>query len=330
MGEHESDMSKVLCLLAAVLACNAVPEIAFPAGSALINDDVHINFLNSHNSTWVAGTNDRFENMSYDEARGLLSTDLTHISEHMDSVLDQSVYDAMTDVVPDSFDATQQWGDKIHPIRDQQRCGSCWAFSASEVLSDRFSIASKKSTPVLSPEDLVQCDTSDMGCQGGRLASAWSYIVNTGLVTDSCDPYTSGSGTSGTCSKKCADGSSWTPSKAKTSFAINGVENMQKEIMTNGPIQVAFKVYKSFMSYKSGVYQKHFWELVPEGGHAVKVVGWGTDSGTDYWLVANSWNTSWGLQGFFKIARGDNQCGIETMGPPYAGMLAVAANTVVV
>ena len=68
---------------------------------------------------------------------------------------------------------------------------------------------------------------------------------------------------------------------------------------------------------------KKFYELLPEGGHAVKIVGWGTEDGTDYWLVANSWNTSWGLEGFFKIARGGDQCGIETMGPPYAGMPAV-------
>merc|ERR1711988_64141 len=94
---------------------------------------------------------------------------------------------------------------------------------------------------------------------------------------------------------------------------------------------VAFKVYKSFMSYTTGVYQKHWYEILPEGGHAVKVVGWGTENSTnfvgepkstDYWLVANSWNTTWGLQGFFKILRGKDHCGIETMGPPYAGMPA--------
>merc|ERR1719238_859041 len=54
---------------------------------------------------------------------------------------------------------------------------------------------------------------------------------------------------------------------------LDGNSNLQKELMTNGPIQVAFKVYKSFMSYKSGVYQKSFWEFMPEGGHAVKFTG---------------------------------------------------------
>merc|ERR1712046_361457 len=105
---------------------------------------------------------------------------------------------------------------------------------------------------------------------------------------------------------------------------------LQNEMSTNGPIQVAFKVYRSFMSYKSGVYQKQSWELYPEGGHAVKMIGWGSESGTDYWLVANSWGTTqWGEGGFFKIKRGNNECGIETMGPPYAGLPA-ASSTVVV
>merc|ERR1719497_83754 len=79
-------------------------------------------------------------------------------------------------------------------------------------------------------------------------------------------------------------------------------------------------VYKSFMSYKSGVYKKHFWEFLPEGGHAVKIIGWGTEAGQDFWLVANSWGTTWGLEGYFKMARGINACGMESMGPPYAGL----------
>lgn len=61
--------------------------------------------------------------------------------------------------------------------------------------------------------------------------------------------------------------------------------------------------------YKSGVYIRQ--SILPMGGHAVKIIGWGTENGTDYWLIANSWNTEWGLNGFFKIRRGTNECGIE-------------------
>jgi len=187
-------------------------------------------------------------------------------------------------------------------------------------LSDRVAIATGKPSAVLSPEDMVSCDGGDMGCKGGLLNQAWKYLTNTGVVTDSCFPYTAGNGYAPECETECVNGESFTKTKATTSYAIQGVTNMQREIMTNGPIQVAFMVYRSFMSYKSGVYHKHWNEFLPEGGHAVKMVGWGTENGVDYWLVANCWSTFWGLDGFFKIKRGSDESGIESRGPPYAGM----------
>lgn len=299
-------------------------------GKSLVNDPAHIERLNSvEGSTWTAASSDFFEGLSFDDARVILGTDLSHISNHLNEVLDDVVYDAIgNDTIPASFDATSQWAGLVHSIRNQEQCGSCWAFSAAEVLSDRVAIATKKASPPLSPEDMVSCDTSDMGCSGGRLPAAWKYLQNTGIVTDRCFPYTAGGGTAPACPNKCVDSETWSQSKVKasTAYAIHGVTNMQKEIMTNGPIQVAFKVFKSFMSYKTGVYQKHFYEIIPEGGHAVKIVGWGTDTGVDYWKVANSWDTTWGEDGFFRILRGKDQCGMETMGPPYAGMPAVPVN----
>jgi len=313
----------MLSLLASSLSLP--DEILRPTDASRINDATHIDFLNSHNASWVAGKNERFSGLSYSDARVLLGTGLSGFEDVEVKTLSDADYVGISDAdVPDTFDARTKWSGLIHPIRDQQRCGSCWAFSAAEVLTDRASIAAGKSTPVLSPEDMVSCDKTDMGCQGGQLRTAWNYLKNTGIVSDACFPYAAGSGTAPSCPSKCANGETWASSKvkAKSVYAIKGVANMQKEIMTNGPIQVAFNVYKSFMSYKSGVYSKHWYELLPEGGHAVKIVGWGTDNGTPYWLVANSWNTSWGLDGFFKIKRGDNQCGIESRGPPYAGLAA--------
>jgi len=226
--------------------------------------------------------------------------------------------------VPASFDARTRWPGLIHPIRDQQGCGSCWAFSTSEVLADRIAIASNKPSPVLSVEDMVSCDTGNKGCTGGQFPMAWRYLQTKGVVSEACFPYTAGGGTAPACQNQCVDRESWTRSKvyARNSYAVNGVVNMQKELMTNGPIQVGFLVYKSFMAYKSGVYQKRFWEFSPMGGHAVKLVGYGTDGNADYWLVANSWNTVFGIDGSFKIKRGSNECGMEELGPPSAGMPA--------
>lgn len=209
--------------------------------------------------------------------------------------------------VPASFDARDQWGSCVHNIRDQASCGSCWAFGSSEALSDRFCIASSGAVDVvLSPQDLVSCDSSNMGCNGGYLNKAWDYLANTGIVTDSCKPYTSGNGSVETCSTECSSGEAYKKYKCKSGSVVNPrtVANIKAELSTNGPLEGAFTVYADFLNYKSGVYQ-HTYGL-PKGGHAIKVLGYGSENGVDYWLCANSWGTSWGENGFFRIKQGDS------------------------
>ena len=82
---------------------------------------------------------------------------------------------------------------------------------------------------------------------------------------------------------------------------------IQQEIQKFGPVETAITVYQDFMNYKSGVYQHIYGDLI--GGLAIKCIGWGTERGVDYWLMANSWGKNWGENGFFKIRRGD--CGVD-------------------
>jgi len=97
-----------------------------------------------------------------------------------------------------------------------------------------------------------------------------------------------------------------------SAYAVSSdVSTIQREIMRNGPLTVGFMVYADFPHYKGGVYKHVVGKQL--GGHAVKLLGWGTEDGQDYWLCANSWNTNWGLGGFFKIARGTNEGMIEQM-----------------
>jgi cathepsin B len=92
----------------------------------------------------------------------------------------------------------------------------------------------------------------------------------------------------------------------------NDEKQIQMEIMKNGPVQTAFDVYEDFLNYKSGVYEHKSGKGV--GGHAVKIIGWGVDKDTSakYWLISNSWNTDWAEDGFFRILRGKDECGIES------------------
>lgn len=215
--------------------------------------------------------------------------------------------------VPESFDGRTQWPGCIHEIRNQGQCGSCWAFAGSEVLSDRFCIASGgKVNVVLSPQDPVSCDTSNYGCNGGYLLNQWQYMVKTGIVTDACFPYVSGTGSVPACPSTCP-GTSQPMANFKhkaSKFYTVASANIQQDVMTNGPVEAAFYVYRDFMQYTSGVYQHTSGAFL--GGHAVKIIGWGVSSGTPYWIIANSWGETWGMKGFFWMLRGKNECGIES------------------
>lgn len=278
------------------------------------------------NPTWKAGYNKRFANKSKEELKAMLGAKL-------DKKFDAPIAYPQTQpgALPDTFDARTQWPQcpLIGFIRDQSQCGSCWAVSSSAAMGDRSCITSNGQQQLyLSDEDVMTCCTScGSGCEGGYPLMAWEWWTRTGVVTggpydsnQGCQPYAiSPTATreppTPACEKSCEKGYSvsYTNDKHKgsTYYAVgNGVTGMQQELFSNGPIVSAFTVYEDFYSYVSGVYQHKYGEEV--GGHAVKIVGWGTENNTPYWLVANSWNASWGIDGFFKIIRGTNDCGFES------------------
>lgn len=218
--------------------------------------------------------------------------------------------------LPTSFHIQDKWPQCLHPIRDQEACGSCWAFAATEVLSDRFCIATNSTiNVVLSPQDLVSCDWTNFGCNGGEVEESWEYLKKEGVVTDECLPYASGKDRfNRLCpfpfleeGHKCKNGTfiKYKVSSHKPYYTIGDAKTT---LFNEGPIEAAFGIYSDFPSYKGGVYRQTSEQLL--GHHTVKVIGWGVDTdGTEYWIAANSWNVNWGENGFFRIAFG--QSGFE-------------------
>jgi len=290
-------------------------------------DSEIIKIINSNQkSTWKAATN-QFSNWSIKEIQQkLVSTSVGRnipYNSHQLKII-STHQQQNPSKLPIEFDSRKKWPKCIHPVRDQAHCGSCWAFGASESFSDRLCIASNGTVNVvLSPQDLVSCDWLNFGCNGGMLTTAWMYMYHSGVVSEKCFPYASQSGDAPSCPSYCINNSTvqFTDNKyfLSTYYYVGTVllyweraEKIAEEIQNGGPIEVAFSVYEDFLSYKSGIYKYTTGSFL--GGHAVKAVGWGVDNSTNtpYWIIQNSWNTTWGEDGFFRILRGVNEVGIES------------------
>lgn len=246
-------------------------------------------------------------------------------------------FDKIRDDLPEEYDPRKEHPecDSLSEIRDQAKCGSCWAFGAAETMTDRLCLHSKGQIHTrVSPLELITCCGScGYGCQGGYPSAAFSYwksrgIPSGGLYGDknSCKPYflpecddhmhkCHDYAETPDCENKCIDEYPKTVDEDRTfatsAYSIRGERSIMQELIENGPVEGAFDVYEDFGNYESGVYQHVTGSYL--GGHAIKILGWGvTPEGVKYWLIANSWNSRWGENGYFRMLRGEDECGIES------------------
>ncbi|KAK4273342.1 hypothetical protein QN277_021765 [Acacia crassicarpa] len=297
---------------------------SFKLNSHILQESITKQVNENPKAGWKAAMNPRFSNYTVGQFKQLLGVKPT-LEKDLSST--PVVTHSKSLKLPNEFDARTAWSkcSTIGRILEQGHCGSCWAFGAVESLSDRFCIHFGMNIS-LSVNDLLACCgfLCGSGCNGGYPLFAWRYLVHHGVVTEECDPYFDDIGCSHPgcepgyptprCVRKCVNRNQfWRKSKhyGANAYRINSDPNdIMAEVYKNGPVEVSFTVYEDFAHYKSGVY-KHI-TGVTLGGHAVKLIGWGTtDEGEDYWLLANQWNRSWGDDGYFKIRRGTNECGIE-------------------
>ena len=224
--------------------------------------------------------------------------------------------DVTTLSIPDSVDWVKAGA--VTPVKNQGQCGSCWSFSTTGALEGAYFNANGI-LDSFSEQQLVDCDNrqnggKDMGCNGGLMDNAFSWIKkNGGLCTEEDYPYVSGNTrTPGTCQTSCGlvDGS-----KIVSFYDVppSSDEDMMLALGKQ-PVSIAIEAdQQSFQLYKSGVFTGSCGTKLD---HGVLAVGYGSLNGEDYYLVKNSWGTTWGQNGYIMLGRGDEynngngQCGM--------------------
>jgi len=197
---------------------------------------------------------------------------------------------------------------KVTGVKNQGSCGSCWSFSTTGSLEGAYSIkyGTLKS---FSEQELVSCDTTDYGCNGGWMDTAFDWVKsNKGLASEDDYPYASSSGTAPACKT-----SGYTVDSKVAPTSYTDVKKSVSALMSavaQQPVSIAIQANQaSFQSYSSGVLTGRCGTNLD---HGVLLVGYGTwTDGTDYWKVKNSWGTTWGMDGYILIERSDSdKCGV--------------------
>ena len=275
----------------------------------LENFTIAHNWINEHNASgasWVAGHN-QFSDWSHAEYKAILGY----------AGRSETEVRAAPKVFDTSANAdTVNWvtAGAVTPVKDQGQCGSCWAFSSTGGLEGAHFVATGTLLS-FSEQQLVDCayiKYGNYGCNGGLQENAYKYYeAGYKAELESVYPYTSGTGTKGSCQYSASSATAVDVSNY-TNVTPDNVDQM-KAALNQQPLAVSIEADKfCFQTYKSGVLNN------PNCGtnldHAVLAVGYGTDATAgDYWLVKNSWGTSWGESGYIRLAivDGEGTCGVQ-------------------
>jgi len=194
----------------------------------------------------------------------------------------------------------------VTPVKDQKSCGSCWAFASTATIESYYALNTKE-LAILAPQTLVSCapNPNDCGgtggCEGSIPELAFNYTSTRGIALESDMPYKAHD-------EACpADYKAAATLDSYVKLPANDASALESALATVGPIAV--NVAANWRNYGGGVFSGGCTADDCVLDHVVVALGYrkavgvgGTASG--YWLIRNSWGTSWGEEGYIRLTRG--------------------------
>ncbi|CAL4946040.1 unnamed protein product [Urochloa decumbens] len=270
----------------------------------------NVHFIHAHNKRGDRPYRlrlNRFGDMGREEFRSTFAdsriNDLRRRGPHAAAhALPGFIYENVADL-PQSVDWRQQGA--VTAVKNQGKCGSCWAFSTVVAVEGINAIKTGKLVS-LSEQELIDCDTEENGCQGGLMENAFDFIkAHGGITTEAAYPYRARNGTCDSYRSRrgqlvSIDGHQMVPS---------GNEDALAKAVANQPVSVAIDAGgQAFQFYSEGVFTG---DCGTDLDHGVAAVGYGVaDDGTPYWVVKNSWGPGWGEGGYIRMERGAGDGGL--------------------
>jgi len=269
----------------------------------------NVNTIRAHNEmnhSYTLGLNE-FADLTWDEFKANRKG-LVMPSERKLRSVEMATFDDTVEV-PGEIDWVAKGA--VTPVKNQERCGSCWAFSATGAMEGAWFVKTGKLVS-LSEQQLISCshEEGNNGCEGGLMDDAFEYVIdNGGLSYESEYEYDA-------MDEECK--SEIESSKKEIHISTyhdlpQGDENALKKAVARGPVSIAIEADQmDFQFYSGGVFDA---ECGDNLDHGVLIVGYGTDkkSGKTFFKVKNSWGGSWGEEGYIRLAYGKNMCGLADM-----------------
>jgi cathepsin X len=191
-------------------------------------------------------------------------------------------------------------------------------------MSDRIKIMRNAAFPDINiaPQVLIECELPDDGCHGGDAKTAFEWMSTNEITDETCAVYRARGHDNGVeCSpinvckncmpnEPCFVPDTYYTYNTDQYGSVAGEANMMQEIYQRGPIACGIAVPQALEDYTGGIFEDKTGDM--EIVHDISVVGYGVEDGVKYWTVRNSWGSSFGEDGFFRVVRGVNNLNIES------------------